>query len=129
MRISTTRLLLCTLWTLGVCLAACSDKSDSSAEKTADSTATARAKPADSLVITLIGSDSVSVLDILTNKHEVEVHESAMGSFVKAIDSIENKQGYFWLYTVNNGTGKVAADRCLTRDGDTIRWHYRKIGE
>ncbi|MCP4686083.1 MAG: DUF4430 domain-containing protein [bacterium] len=52
-----------------------------------------------------------------------------MGAFVKAIDSVENAGGYFWLYSVNDSAGKVAADKYLTSDGDVVEWHYRSIGE
>jgi len=107
---------------------ACSQNSDSTADK-AGETDTSVAAPIDSLVVSLIGIDSVSVLDLLRAEHAVEVQESAMGAFVKSIDSVENSQGYFWLYSVNDSMGKVAADKYLASDSDVVKWHYRKIGE
>ena len=109
--------------------AACSQKSDATDQQAGGAVGKTTPEPTDSLTITLTGADSVSVLELLKADHLVEVHESAMGAFVKAIDSVENRQGYFWVYSVNDSTGKVAADKRLTSDGDTIEWHYRKMGE
>ena len=79
----------------------------------------------DSLVITLVGVESKTVLDVLQDSHSVEMKSSAMGVFVIAIDSIENGNGTYWMYSVNGDMGQVACDRFLTRPDDTIRWHYR----
>jgi hypothetical protein len=110
-------------------LSACSQKSESAEDTTSPADSLAVDATVDSLVITLAGADSVSVLELLRAEHTVEVHESAMGAYVKAIDSIDNAGGYFWLYSVNDSAGKVAADKHLTSDSDIVVWHYRKIGE
>jgi uncharacterized protein DUF4430 len=107
----------------------CSQESDSAADKTGEAKDTAGSAPVDSLVISLIGVDSISVLDLLRADHEVDLQESTMGVFVKAIDSIKNEQGYFWLYSVNDSAGTVAGDKYITSDGDIVKWHYRNIGE
>ena len=83
---------------------------------------------ADSLLIELSGMDSFSVLDILRENHDVEFTSSAMGAFIKAIDSIENGDGYFWLYSVNDSMAQVACDRYLTDSQDVIKWYFRKVG-
>lgn len=112
-----------------VTLFSCSQESDSADHQTEAVKDTAVSAPVDSLVITLAGADSSSVLELLQASHTVEVHRSALGSFVQGVDSIRNEQGYFWLYSVNDSAGKVAADKCLTSEGDVVKWHYRKIGE
>ena len=114
---------------LAATFSACTQEPDQAADKKDELKDTAYSAPVDSLIITLVGADSISVLELLRADHYVEVHQSAMGSFVKAIDSIENAQGYFWLYSVNDSAGKVAADKFLTSDSDIVLWHYRKIGE
>lgn len=83
----------------------------------------------DSLVIELAGADSVTVFDLLQADHQVDFQGSAQGVFVKAIDSIPNGERVYWLYSVNDSMGQVACDKYVTKDGDRIRWHYRKMGE
>ena len=80
----------------------------------------------DSLVIELEGVDSVSVFDILKEKHQVEYKSSLQGVFVTAIDSISAGDGYFWIYTVNDKPAQVACDIYITRNGDKIKWLFRK---
>ncbi len=84
---------------------------------------------ADSMTIELLGSDSVSVFDLLVAGHEVDHVSSGAGVFVKAIDSIANSTGHYWLYSVNDSMAQVAADKYLTSDGDRIVWHYRRAGK
>lgn len=83
----------------------------------------------DSLVIELTGVDSVSVFDLLLQEHDVDYVSGGMGVFVKAIDSVENSPGVYWLYSVNDTIAQVAADRYITSDGDRVRWHFRRSGE
>lgn len=104
-----------------IVLAACNDSSDKPADVTAD-------QPPDSVVVTLIGQDSTSVLDLLLANHEVEYKESSMGAFVTGIDSINGGGAAFWIYSVNDTMVPLAADKMIVRDGDTIRWHLRKSG-
>jgi hypothetical protein len=81
---------------------------------------------ADSLTIELTGLDSVTVFDLLRTTHAIEFKSSAIGLFVRGIDSVMNSQSHFWTYTVNDTTPQIACDRCLTRTGDRVLWHYRK---
>ncbi len=109
----------------GLVLFGCVQKrsdSNSQPSPTADSIA------ADSLTIDLAGLDSVTVFDLLRSSHGVEVKSSAIGLFVRGIDSVMNSQTHFWTYTVNDTVPQVACDRCLTRTGDRVVWHYRKSG-
>ncbi|MBD3258531.1 DUF4430 domain-containing protein [candidate division GN15 bacterium] len=81
----------------------------------------------DSVVIALDGEDSVSVFEILTREHEVDFESSAMGVFVRAIDSIEGGDGYYWFYAVNDTMGQTAADKRITATGDRVTWHLRRV--
>ena len=85
-------------------------------------------KTRDSLIISYAGADSMSVLALLEAGHEVVSVSSALGTFVKTIDGIENSQRLFWFYSVNNVMGDIAADQYMTSPEDTIRWHFRFIG-
>ncbi len=83
--------------------------------------------PTDSLVITLDGETGKTVFDITQKNHKVAYIETASGLFIKGIDSIESNYQYGWLYSVNDSIAQVAADKYLTGDGDTIKWHFRKF--
>ena len=86
-------------------------------------------KPAivDSLVIELNGVNGKSVFDLVAVNHKVNFIPSEAGNFVTAIDSVESGYHYGWLYSVNDTMGLVASDRYVTKDGDRIKWHYRKF--
>ncbi len=81
---------------------------------------------ADSVTVALSGVDSVSVFDLLKQKHAVDYRSTISGVFVTGIDSVENSQQAYWIYTVNDTAPQVAADKMLTRDGDRVVWHFRK---
>lgn len=110
-------------------LGSCSTETDERGTRIAsDTTVSAAAKKQDSLVIELTGVDSASVLDLLKATHRVEHQSSAMGVFVKTIDSIRNASGVYWLYSVNDSMANIACDRYITKDGDRIKWHFRRMG-
>lgn len=81
----------------------------------------------DSVTITLVGHDSLSVLALLLQDHQVQLQKSKMGSFVEAIDGTAGGDGCYWIYSVNGENGQVAADECMPNDGDTVVWHFRKM--
>lgn len=81
----------------------------------------------DSLTVELQGMDSLTVLEVLTQTHQVDCINTAAGVFVRGIDSVYGSDDYFWLYSVNDSMPQVAADRCLTRSGDVVKWHFRRI--
>ncbi|MDH4157302.1 MAG: DUF4430 domain-containing protein [candidate division Zixibacteria bacterium] len=81
----------------------------------------------DSLVVELIGKDSVSVFDLLRADHEVNHYVTAMGVFVRAIDSVENSSTACWIYTVNDSMIDLASNHYITADSDLVKWHYRII--
>lgn len=105
-----------------VVLAACAGDQPSS-----DSDTAASAGMSDSLVIELVGEDSVTAFDLLRKSHRVEYRSTLNGVYVTEIDSIENGNDHFWVYTVNDSTVAVAADDYLTADGDRVQWHLRKF--
>ena len=80
----------------------------------------------DSLVIELEGTDSMSVFDLLLNEHDVKFKSSLQGVFVAAIDSVKTGDGYYWIYTVNDSAAQTACDKYITRNGDRIKWLFRK---
>ncbi len=83
----------------------------------------------DSLVLEMVSEDSISVFDILDQKHELEIKKSAMGAFIIAIDSIENSEGIFWIYSVNDKMGQMASDKHMTKPGDVVKWHFRDFNK
>jgi hypothetical protein len=82
----------------------------------------------DSLVIELAGRDSVSVFDLLRESHNVDYSSSAMGMFVKGIDSAYPGEHSSWMYSVNDSMGKIASDQRVTKSGDRVKWHLRIWG-
>lgn len=80
----------------------------------------------DSLIVELEGSDSLTVLEILKLNHSVATKSTAMGEFVTGIDSTQIGDGYFWVYTVNDTTAKIACDLMRVNKTDRIKWYFRK---
>lgn len=105
----------------------CTETEKTDRSEQTESPANNEIKYIDSLVIELTGRDSVTVLDLLKENHEVGIVATALGVFVKRIDSLENGSTIFWIYSVNDSMPEIAADRYQTKDGDQIRWHYRKL--
>ena len=83
----------------------------------------------DSLIIINYGVDSMNVLEILQQNHDVNTVSSGLGTFVKGIDNIENSSEAFWLYSVNDTIADRAADNFITKSGNVIKWHYRLINQ
>jgi hypothetical protein len=83
----------------------------------------------DSLVIIYNGVDSMNVLEILLENHDVNMVSSGLGTFVKGIDNIENSSKAFWLYSVNDTIADRAADNYMTNNNDIVKWHYRLINQ
>ena len=83
----------------------------------------------DSVTVALSGVDSFSVFDLLKENHAVDYRSTISGVFVTGIDSVDNSQRAYWIYTVNDTTPQVAADKMLTRDGDRVVWHFRRTNQ
>lgn len=96
--------------------------------RVSDTAAQVEAEKRDSLVIDLAGADSTTVLDLLISSHLVDYRSTTAGAFVLAIDSVRNNSAYFWLYSVNDSMPPMACDKYVTRRGDRVRWHFRKVG-
>lgn len=101
----------------------CGDKNENKTDLQAR-----KAEPvqSDSLVITVYGEEGKSILELTKENHAVDYMETSMGAFVKGIDSVRSGDGYNWFISVNDSMIKVASDKYITRDGDTIRWHFRE---
>lgn len=101
----------------------------SSTDKNAktESTDKVNSPPVDSLVIVLAGQEGKSVFEITEKEHAIDFIPSIAGNFVQAIDSIEISSKYGWLFSVNDSMGQVASDKHVTKEGDVIKWHYRKF--
>ena len=80
----------------------------------------------DSLVLTMVATDSITVFDLLDANHAVEFKNSAMGVFVTTIDSMENSPKAYWVYSVNGKMIPMACDRHTIGVGDTLVWHLRR---
>lgn len=56
--------------------------------------------------------------------------DSVYGLYINSIDGwgdcngCQSEDGYFWLYSVNNESGDIAANRKVINDNDIIEWHY-----
>ncbi len=81
----------------------------------------------DSISLEFTGEDSLTVLQLLEKKHQVQKKSSALGIFITGIDSIENRAGFYWMYSVNDSMGDIACDKYVTKPGDKVRWVYRKF--
>ncbi len=100
----------------------CAGKSDPADNSGADTTASP-----DSVIISIKGETGKSVFEITRANHKVDFLDSPAGVFVKAIDSLESGYYYGWIYSVNDTVGQVASDRFITKDGDIIKWYFRKF--
>lgn len=82
----------------------------------------------DIATVELTGRDSVSVLDLLREQHDVQFKQSSLGTFVTGIDTLEVTRETYWIYTVNDSAPDIGADRYITSDSDRVVWHYRQAG-
>ena len=82
----------------------------------------------DSVVIEMDGVDGLNVLEVLKQEHEVNEVSSAMGTFVKGIDGVENDMHTFWFFEINGEMADLAADQIQTTPYDRIIWYFRQPG-
>ncbi len=122
-KLGTMTLVLLSLCVYAALLISCGSKQDG---KPADMQAQSSSALRDSIRIELVGRDSVSVFSLLTESHKVETFSTALGVFVKAIDSVANGPHAFWIYSVNDSMPEIASDKLLTRNSDRVVWHFRK---
>ena len=111
---------------LGLSLTNCGKK-----DKTTDKIAVQQEAPTemkDSVVIVTYGVDNMTALDVLKQEHEVNEVSSAMGTFVKGIDGVENNMHTFWFFEINGEMAENAADKIETIPEDTIIWYFRQPG-
>jgi hypothetical protein len=99
---------------------------NSSKEVGNDNPADKSVAASDSVVIVLEGQEGRSIFEITAQKYDLGYEESYVGMFVYRIDSLETSVECGWVYSVNDTMATVASDRYLTKEGDIVRWHYRK---
>lgn len=100
----------------------CSTKSSENARSLPD-----KSGQIDSVVVELGGRNGQSVFALTKDSHNLKYMGSSAGVFVSAIDGLESGHDYGWIYSVNDSIGQVASDHFITRDGDRIKWHFRKF--
>ncbi len=61
-----------------------------------------------------------------TNGFEIEgtIWEPYDAIFVDSINDLENGQGRFWQYYVNENYGDISSDRRGLSDGDQVEWRW-----
>lgn len=104
------------------------DAKDTSAVDTTESVDKSGLETKDSVVISLAGIDGKNALEVLKSSHEVAEVSSAMGTFVKGIDGIENSTNTFWFFSINGEMADRAADRIMTTSQDSVFWYFRQVG-
>lgn len=117
---------------IGLIIQGCGTKEEDTAKSPAEAASTsndAENSGRDSVTITLIGQDSVTVYQLLQMSHYVEARETSMGTFVTGIDSVRGGSVGFWVYSVNDTVPKIAADKMFTRAGDTVVWKLKLQSE
>lgn len=85
------------------------------------------ATPRDSLTIRLTAEDSTTVFDLTVANGPVEYDKTAQGYFVASINSVEQFDGYFWVYSVNDTMGAMASNMKKIGPGDEVVWYFRQI--
>jgi len=81
----------------------------------------------DGLFYKLVALDSTTVFDLTLKNYPVDYDKTANGYFVLAINHLCQEKDYYWVYSVNDTMGQVAANNRKIGPGDTIVWHYRLI--
>ncbi len=51
---------------------------------------------------------------------------TGLGQFVESINSVDSKQGFYWMYSVNGKEGTVGVSKYVVQMGDFIEWKYKK---
>ena len=103
-----------------ILIASCGDKK----EKDPGSDA---ATPKDSLILKLTAEDSTTVFDLTVAQGSVEYEKTAQGYFVASINSVDQFDGYFWVYSVNDTMGATASNLKKIGPGDEVVWYFRQI--
>ena len=85
------------------------------------------AAPKDSLILKLTAEDSTTVFDLTVAQGPVEYDKTAQGYFVASINSVDQFDGYFWVYSVNDTMGAMASNLKKIGPGDEVVWYFRQI--
>jgi len=81
----------------------------------------------DSVILELTAEDSTTVFDLTAANGPVEYDKTAQGYFVASINSVDQFDGYFWVYSVNDTMGTTASNLKKIGPGDKVIWYFRQI--
>lgn len=81
----------------------------------------------DSLFLGVTAEDSTTVFDLTAGNFIVEYEKMGDDFFVFSINTVDQKDDYFWIYAVNDTMGTVAANKREIGPSDRVVWHYRLI--
>ena len=74
------------------------------------------------------GQEGKNALELLKGIATIQTQDSSMGTFVTAINDIQNTNTQYWMFYVNNELAPVAADQYQTKNDDKIQWRFEDIG-
>ncbi len=101
-------------------IASCGDKKEGKSGSDA-------AAPKDSVTLELTAEDSTTVFDLTAANGLVEYDKTSQGYFVASINTVEQFDGYFWVYSVNDTMGATASNLKKIGPGDKVIWYFRQI--
>ncbi len=88
------------------------------------------------LVILTIGStireeidfDRLNVLEILQKNHDIEIIQNGPNIFIKCIDDVCAKGGFWWKFSVNGKLVLSSVDKYYPKDKDILLLEYSGKG-
>lgn len=73
------------------------------------------------------GAEGQTVLDLLKSKHTAVTQDSSFGTYVSSINGKSGDADSAWLYYIDGQLGQEAADKAVTKDGQSIEWRYESF--
>jgi hypothetical protein len=68
-----------------------------------------------------------NALDALKSKAEVTTQDSSVGVYVSSINNIEESDGNYWLYYINDQPGTISPDKYNCASGDKVEWRLEQL--
>ena len=78
-----------------------------------------------SKIVTYNGVEGKTAFDLLNEKYTVEAETSSFGVMVNSINGLKNSDTEYWLYSVNDKSPDVGADKFFTKNSDQVKWEYK----
>lgn len=66
-----------------------------------------------------------SVFETLQDSHNIKFTESDLGNLVTSIDEVEQSDGKYWLYSINDKEATVGASTYICQDAEKITWELK----